>query len=171
MRRLYFLAPDLAVTSAIVNELLLARVPEKCIHIVAKDKHLLEQEHLPAAGIMQESDVVPAIEKGVAAGGITGLLAGIAAIAFPPAGLALGGGAVLASTLAGAGFGAAVAPMIGISASNSQLDEYQEAIQRGEFLLLIDVEKSRVDAISELIGKHHRQARIIGTEPTKPAFP
>jgi hypothetical protein len=35
MRRLYFLLPDLAVTRTVVDELLLARVEERHIHIIA----------------------------------------------------------------------------------------------------------------------------------------
>lgn len=171
MRRLYFLVPDTDVASSIVEDLLLARIPEKHIHIIAKDKHVLEEKELPSAGLMQESDVVPAIEKGVGVGGVTGLLAGIVAVTFPPAGLALGGGAILATTLAGAGFGAAVAPMIGISAPNTQLKEFEDAIERGELLFLVDVEKDRTEEISDLIRKHHEEAKIEGTEPTKPAFP
>lgn len=171
MKRLYFLVPDLDVAKRLIDDLLLARIPEKDLHLVAKDKHLLEQQELPSAGIMQESDVVPAIEKGVGVGGVTGLLAGIAAVTFPPAGLALGGGAILATTLAGAGFGAAVAPMIGISAPNTKLKEFEDAIERGEVLFLVDVPKERVEEIEDLVRKHHEEAKVEGTDPTKPAFP
>ena len=171
MKRLYFLVPDIDVANAIVKDLLLARVPEKHIHIIAKDKHLLEQQHLPTAGLLQESDVIPAMEKGVAVGGATGLVAGLVAVTFPPAGLVLGGGAVLITALVGAGFGAAVAPMIGISVPNSQLNTYEDAVQRGEILFLVDIPKDRVDEICDLINSHHAEADIKGTEPTKPAFP
>jgi hypothetical protein len=37
---------------------------------------------------------VPALQRGVAAGGLAGLLAGALAVTFPPAGLVLGGGDV-----------------------------------------------------------------------------
>lgn len=171
MKRLYFLAPDVAVGAAIVKDLLLAHIPEKHIHIIAKDKHLLVQEDLPAASLLQESDVVPAVERGIAVGGATGLVAGLVALSFPPVGLALGGGAVLATALVGAGFGAAVAPMIGISVPNSQLQRYDDAVQRGELLFLVDMGAGRVGEISALISRHHENVRIEGTEPTKPAFP
>ena len=42
MRRLYFLVPDIEHTRTIVDELLLARVDEKHIHIVAKEGTPLE---------------------------------------------------------------------------------------------------------------------------------
>ena len=98
MRRLYFLIPDAEITGRIVNDLLLADIPERQVHIVAKDHELLQDGELPEAGLLQEPQVVPAIEKGLAAGGVAGLLAGLVAVTFPPAGLALGGGALLGAT-------------------------------------------------------------------------
>lgn len=171
MQRLYFLIPHADTAKAVVDDLLLARIPERRIHIVAKDHHLLEQRQLPAANLLQESDLVPAIEKGLAAGGITGLLAGLAAVTFPPAGLVLGGGAILATTLAGTAFGAVVAPMIGISARNSRLEPYEAAVEEGQLLLLVDVTSDNVDKTCELITSHHPEVIIQGTEPTIPAFP
>lgn len=171
MQRIYFLAPDITVAGAIVDDLLLARIPEQDIYIVGKDKSLLERAELPTAGILQESDVIPAIERGITVGGATGLLAGLIAVSVPPAGLAFGGGAILATTLAGAGFGAAVAPMIGISVPNSQLEEYEDAIQRGELLFLVDVNSDRAEAIRNLIRRHHPDVKIMDTEASKQAFP
>ncbi len=69
MRRLYFLIPDVGTAKRVVDDLLLARIPEPRIHIVAKDHRLLQENAVSEAGLLQESDVVPAIEKGLAAGG------------------------------------------------------------------------------------------------------
>lgn len=170
-RRLYFLLPTVEATKDTVAELLLSHVQERDIHIVAKDHHMLQQHDLPEATLMQERDVVPALEKGVAMGGATGLVAGVLAVTVPGVGLALGGGAILATTIAGAGFGAFVGPMIGISAPNSQLKEYEEAIDRGQLLMLVDVPKEREDDVKAIIAKHHPEVEIRGTEPTKPAAP
>lgn len=169
MRRLYFLVPDVGSAKTIVDELLLARIEERHIHVIAKEGTAMED--LPEAKLAQRSDLVPAIERGIAVGGATGLLMGIIAVTFPPAGLVLGGGAILATSLTGAGIGAAVAPMIGISAPNSQLKQFEDAIEKGELLLMVDVPKRRVDEIEELVKKHHPEADIEGTEPTIPPFP
>jgi hypothetical protein len=171
MRRLYFLVPDVDSAKVIVDELLLARIEERHIHIVAKDHHPLEEAHLPEAGLLEESDFVPALERGLTVGGATGLLAGIAAVTFPPAGLILGGGALLATSLLGAGLGAWVSSMIGSSIPNRQLEKFHDAIERGELLMLIDVPKDRVDEITKLVREHHPEAHVEGTEPTIPAFP
>ncbi len=169
MRRLYFLLPDVATARTVVDELLLARIEERHIHVIAKEGVALED--LPEASLLQKSDFVPAVERGLALGGATGALAGLAALAFPPAGLILGGGAVLSIALAGAGMGAWLSGMIGMDVANSQLKTFEAGLEAGQLLMLVDVPKARVDEIDTLVKQHHPEAQIGGTEPTIPAFP
>jgi hypothetical protein len=169
MRRLYFLVPDIEHTRKIVDELLVARVDEKHIHVIAKEGTPLED--LPEAGLSQKSDLVPALERGLTLGGITGVLVGLVALTVPPAGVVLGGGAILASTLAGAGVGAWMATMIGVDVPNTRLAQFEEAIKHGEVLMMVDVAKDRVEEIDDLVKKHHPEAEIKGTEPAIPEFP
>jgi len=171
MRRLYFLIPNIDSAKTIVDELLLARIEARHIHVAAADHHALTAAHLPEANLLQESDFVPAVERGLAIGGATGILAGIAAVTIPGAALALGGGAILGIGLAGAGVGAWVSGMIGISAPSTRLKEFESAIEKGELLMMVDVAKSRVEEITDLVRKHHPEAHIEGTEPVIPAFP
>lgn len=167
MRRLYFLLPDLDTTKKIVDELLLARIEDRHIHIVAKEGTPMEE--LPERSF--QSDVGPAIEQGLALGGATGVLAGLVAITFPPAGMVLGGGAVLALTIMGAGMGAFYSAMLGLDREDRRIQKFDDAIAQGEFLMLVDVPKKRVHEIEALIKSHHPDADIEGVEPTIPAFP
>ena len=171
MRRLYFLIPTVDSATKIVDELLLARIEARHIHIAAADHHALLEANLPEAGLLQESDFVPAVERGLAIGGATGLLAGVAAVALPGVGLVLGGGAILGIGLAGAGLGAWASGMIGVSAPSSRLKEFESAISEGNLLMMVDVPKQQVDEVTELIRKHHPEVDVEGTEPVIPAFP
>jgi hypothetical protein len=169
MRRLYFLLPSIDNARGIIDELLLHHVEEKHIHLLAKRGTPLED--LPEASVAQRTDLIPAIERGVAAGGATGALAGLVAVALPPAGLVLGGGAVLGMALAGAGFGAWAASLMGVSTPNSQIKRFEKAIERGEILMMVDVQKEQVEDVEELVRSHHPEVEIGGTEPTIPPFP
>ena len=171
MRRLYFLIPGIDSAKNIVDELLLARIEQRHIHIAAADHHALLEANLPEANLLQESDFVPAVERGLAIGGATGIVAGIAAVALPGVGLALGGGAILGIGLAGAGLGAWASGMIGISAPSTRLKEFETAINEGELLMMVDVPKTQVDEVTALIRKHHPEVEVEGTEPVIPAFP
>ncbi len=168
MQRLYFLIPDAETAKRVVDDLLRVAIPAHHIHVVAKDHHLLREHDIPEASLLQETDIVPAIERGLAAGGATGLVAGLVAVTFPPAGLVLGGGAILALTAAGAGFGAVVAPMLGISLPNSKLQRFELAIEAGELLMLVDVPRADIDSIGQLIRNLHPEVDLEGTQPVLP---
>jgi hypothetical protein len=169
MRRLYFLVPDVQTARKIVDELLLARIEERHMHLVAKEGTPMED--LPEATFLQKTDFVPALEKGLALGGATGAIAGLVAMFFPPAGLIFGGGAVLATALAGAGVGAWVSSMVGAAIPNSRVKEFEQAIEQGQVLMMVDVRKDRVEEVEEMIKQHHPEAEVEGTEPTIPPFP
>lgn len=169
MRRIYFLVPNIAVTHKIVDELLLAKVEEKHIHVIAKRGTPLED--LPEANLLQKSDFIPAVEQGLALGGATGMLVGLVAIALPPASTVIAGGVLLATGLAGAGIGAWVSGMVGMSIGNRRTKEFEEAIESGEFLVLADIPAEHVNEIETLIKKHIPEVEIEQTEPRVPAFP
>lgn len=169
MRRIYFLVPDLKTASTVTDELLLARIEERHIHVIAREG--TELGDLPKASLLQTSDVIPAVERGLAVGGVTGILAGVAAVSFPPAGVVLGGGAILATALAGSGIGAWMASMIGLDVTNTQIKQFEQDIEKGEILFLVDVPKERVEQIEAMVKSHHPNADIEGIEPHIPAFP
>ncbi len=169
MRRIYFLMPDIATTHGLVNELLLSHIEEHHIHVIARQGTPMEE--LPEASLFQKSDFIPAIEKGLTLGAITGLVCGLVSLAFPPAGLVVGGGAVIAIGAAGAGVGGLMSSMVGSGLPNSRLEKFESAINEGEVLVMVDVKRSSVDEIEELVRKHHPEADIEGTEPMMPPFP
>lgn len=167
MRRLYFLLPDLTVTKKVVDELLLARIEERHIHVIAKEGTPLKD--LPEASLVQKSDFVPAMERGIALGGATGVLAGLAALAMP--GVVIAGGALLAMGLGGAGMGAWMGGMIGMDVENSHVKQFHDSVESGHVLVLVDVAKARAEEIEKAVKQHHPDAEFEGTEPTIPAFP
>ena len=81
------------------------------------------------------------------------------------------GAGLAAIALAGAGIGAWVSGMIGMDVPNSQIDRFEQAINAGEILMMVDIPKERVAEIEELVQSHHPDADVEGTEPHIPAFP
>ena len=137
-------------------------VAEDDMSVVARDS--VQTSDLPQADVTETSDLVGSAERGAAAGGVTGVVAGLAAVAFPPAGLAIGGGLVAATGLAGAGFGAWASSMIGIRHDNSQIETYEKALENGQVLFMVDVAAERVDEIEGVIQQAAPSAKIEGTD-------
>ena len=92
MKRLCFLSPDIDHAEAVVQDLTDDGVEEKHIYAIGRSDLLLDK--LPDGG-PEDDDFLPAFERGVTLGGATGLFAGLLALTFPPAGLVIGGGAIL----------------------------------------------------------------------------
>lgn len=155
MQRVYFLAPDLDTTRKMVDDLLLARVEERHIHVLARRDAPLAD--LPEAGLLQKTDLLPALRQGVVVGGLTGMLVGVLA-PFVIGDVLPTGGAILVLSLVGAILGAWWSSMIGSSAANRNLKGYKSAIDRGQILVMADVPAARIKDIEERIHSRHPSA-------------
>ncbi|RQR35376.1 MULTISPECIES: DUF1269 domain-containing protein [unclassified Burkholderia] len=169
MRRVYFLVPTAHCAQSVVGELLSLRIEWRHIHCIAN--HDVLRDGLPEATLVQRSDLLPSLARGTVVGFATGMLLGLILLVFPPAGLPIGGGVVVAITLFGAAFGAWVATMIGVDMPSTRLKRFEDGIEHGELLLMIDVPTDRVHEIEDTIKLHHTDAHLQGEDPTVPAFP
>ena len=168
MKRLCFLSPDLEHTRQVVGDLKSNNISEQHIYVIAK--HGIEIEDLPDAG-PEADDFLPAYERGIAIGGAAGLVAGLFALAFPPAGVVIGGGAVLLISLFGAGVGGFLTGMAGAAFPSSRLTEFEEAIEQGQLLVMADVPKEEVEKYEKLIKSSDPEVEVMGIEPPAPVIP
>jgi outer membrane protein TolC len=74
-------------------------------------------------------------------------------------------------TQARAGVGALMSSMVGSSIGSRRIQQFEEALEKGEFLMMVDVPRDRVEEIEALVRKHHPDAECGGVEPAIPAFP
>ena len=168
MKRIYFLIPNIETAKKIVDELLLARIDENHMHVLAKRGTAME--NLPEASYLQKTDFIPALEQGLIIGGFTGLVSGVVALALTGGPVVIGG-TVLITSLAGACVGALVSSMIGSSIGNRQLKQFDEDIENGSFLMMVDLPRQRIEEIVNAVNKNHPEIKSGGTEPIIPAFP
>ena len=164
MRRIYFLVPNIEITHKIVDELKADGIEENHIHVLAKRDTPLEG--LPEAGVTIKTDFIPAVERGLALGGTTGLLVGLAGLRF--AGFVIAGGPILGVIIAGATIGSLVGGLLGMSLGNTMLRQFEEAIEQGELLVLVDIPLDRIESIRRLVIKHHPEAEFEGLDPIFP---
>ncbi len=164
MRRIYFLAPNIEVTHKIVDELHTLGIEDHHLHILAKRDTPLED--LPEATEFQKTDFIAAVERGAALGATTGLLAGLVGLRF--AGFAIAGAPVLGVLVFGGTIGAMMSGLAGLQVGNSKVKKYEEAIENGELLVMVDIPKEQIDDISKIIVKYHPSAEFEGIEPLLP---
>ena len=168
-RRLYFLLPDVKSAKAVFKKLLLARIDDHHIYFMAKEG--LSLSDLPEATMLQKSDEIHGLGLGFVVGGATGALAGVIAMLFPPSGLAMGLGVILAMSLIGAVVGIWASGMIASDVPNTRLKKFAKDIERGKILMMVDVPKDQVKEIDQMIKENYPDANSRGRDPTIPAFP
>lgn len=168
-RRLYFMLPNVTSAERTANDLLLARIEDKRMHFMAKPGTHLGKLH--EAGYTLRNDLLRGAEVGLVSGGVLGLVIGIALYATQPVGIVLQPVIILAMAVLFAVIGAWSSSMIGVALPNSQLSQFEEEIEQGKVLLIIDVPRGRVDEVRNLIGHAHPEATSRGFEPAFPVFP
>jgi hypothetical protein len=166
MRRVYVLLPTEASCSAVVTELEAMDIPASHLHVVAGLTHDLKD--FPEASVWQRTELAHGIQWGLGLGGTAGLLGGLLVVAFPPAGVVLGGGAIVAGTAAGAGFGALVTALLGSQEHNHKLDGFRRALDAGQLLLMVDIPRQREDEVRSSILRLHPEADIGSVKRVSP---
>jgi hypothetical protein len=168
-RRLYFLLPDIKTAKAVFNKLLLARIEQQHVFFLAREGMSLSD--LPEATMLQKSDEIRGLAQGLVVGGATGAVAGVVAMMFPPSGLVMGLGVILAMSLIGAIVGVWASGMIASDVPNTRLRKFSRDIEQGKILLMVDVPKDQIEGISGMIREQYPDADARGRDPTIPAFP
>jgi len=158
MKRIYFLVPDQESCRHIVAELEASGIPKHHLHVIASMDQALED--LPEAGAWEKTELKHGLEIGLGLGGAAGLLSGLLAVTFPPGGLVLGGGAILATTAVGAGYGSLVSAMMKGHEKSHEVHDFEPALRRGELLLMVDVPRHDLDQLKGLVLQHHPEAKI-----------
>lgn len=160
MRRLYYLTRSFDSLDKISADVHQHGVSDWRFHIVSKDEAGLYTHRLHRAGVLDRTDIVRFIERGLMFGAIFGfvltvglqvfggiqwpLLAWIALIAF--------------FTLAGGwlgGFG-------GITGENYRIRRFHTDIEKGEHLVMVDVPKKHVAKMKQIMAENHPEARPQG---------
>jgi hypothetical protein len=166
MQRLCFLLPDVESAHGVVDELRARGIGDARIYVLANESTALED--LPAAGVDDQSDFYPQLERGLALGGTIGVIGGL--IAMRVAGGIFGGGAVLLFGLLGAGINGVLAAMAGAAFPNSRLSQFESAIEAGHVLVIVDVTVKELPEIEKLVKERHPETEIVTVEPHTSLF-
>lgn len=170
MKRLCVSLPDLQITRGVVSELHNQGIDASRIHLLAKEG--IELDAVSDTSLIDDSDFMPALERGLAMGGSIGLVAGILVLVLPGSGIILGGSAILlGSIFAGALTSGYLTAIVGADLPNTRLHQFRQALEEGEILLMFDVPKDEIEQTKGWVRRHHPEADILGVEPPPPILP
>lgn len=135
VRRVYS-TPSLAAAQTAIRDIRDAGIEDDDISLIARSD--IELERVPEHQKEAPTDFKHAALRGAGIGGATGLLAGLAAVAFPPLGLTIAG--VALTTLGGAAVGTWASSLVGASLPDPIRRRFESEIEAGRILVVIDGE-------------------------------
>ena len=149
-KRTFFFVEDIHAAKNLVAEIQDLGIEEADLHVIANEDITLEP--LPEPDILHRSDLLDAAKRGALTGGTIGLAGGVVALTLPVAGLTLGGGAIAASTALGTALGTWFSTLVGVSVPNQDVEKYRDRIDRGEVMLIVDLERGQEPAFLRLVN-------------------
>lgn len=167
MQRLYFLSPDLDTTVNIAHELSDLGLTSKEVHVTGRNWLKLKERGVNSATLLQTSDVGHAAVRGLLFGVPLGCALGVVAYYVLGEGFTNMG---IAALIVGMGifgglFGVWTSTMVGVSVHDVKVDKYEDEIEHGAYLMMVDVPNERESSIYSVIHRHHPEVIIDKVTP------
>ncbi len=139
-----------------VKQLRESGLHEEKISLIARPD--IQLDKIPDRYLDARTDFAPAMARGAAIGGTTGLFAGLVAMAIPPLGIAVGGAALIGFFAGGALLGAWSSALVGASVPDLVRRKFEDEIAAGRTLLVVDATKNDEAFVTRLMADasdHH----------------
>ncbi len=143
-----YLTDSMEVAERCVTAARVAGLPDDQIALVASDDVAMNEL---SDDLKQTSatDFIPATMRGAVGGGAAGLVAGLVAASIPSFGITLAGAGLVA--LVGTAVGTWSSAMVGASIPNEVHRKFEEQIENGGVLVVLDAAEERMAVIDDLM--------------------
>lgn len=156
--RLFCLVPEADTARAVVKDLSQANAGPEDVRVVARRETAIFG--LQEASIRERTAIVEAAKRGLAIGSIGGAITGLVAAIELSVTLSFACGLVVVGSLAGSAFGAWVSAMMGIDRPHPVISAYQDAVDAGQVLMIIQDHREQLEQIKRLIRQQYPGAEI-----------
>lgn len=148
-QRYVYRTQDLAHARKAIAALHMRGIGNDAISLVARSD--VEMARIPDTLKEADTDSVPAAIRGLELGGATGLLAGLAAVAFAPFGVTVAGAVGIGAM--GALVGGWSAALMGAALPDPVRQQFENDIAVGRVLVLVDVEDAQLEALRDAMAE------------------
>ena len=166
MKRLYFLTQDIKSVEIISHDIHDANVTDWNFHVLSKNEKGLYSRHIHSANVLQKTDIIRSLERGVLRGAVIG--AGLALIfsLIPIHGSTLSFSTLVSLFLASIILGGWQGNLSGYQNESYKLKPFHHKIEQGYFVIMIDVSTNQVTEIRELIKSKHPEVHYCDQDST-----
>lgn len=166
MKCLYFLAPTLASTHDVSDDLHEVGVEDFYLHVISRDESGLKKQHIHSSNYLETLDVVRDGFIGAALGFAAGMVGIALLMYFDPFGPDVEVPAWVLAALVGVAtlFGAWEGGLMGIHSENKKLAKFHDDIEAGKYLILVYVRRRQEDTVMKMMKERHPEAQLIGVD-------
>ena len=160
MKCIYYLAPTLASTSEISEDLHEVGLKDFFLHVTSKDEYGLKKQQVHSGNYLERLDL---IRDGII-GAVVGCVAGLAGVGlliyFRPFGPDVPTFVYIAIVALATLFGAWEGGLVGVETENKKLKPFHDDIEAGKYLIMLYVPKHRETAVREMMRTRHPEAQL-----------
>jgi len=164
MKCLYYLSPTLDISKKVSDDLHEAGQLDWYIHVISKDETGLVQKHIHSSNYLETLDLF----RGTTIGGLMGFVLSSIAVAiayytqyfgdsFPTT-------AYLIFIAFFTMFGIWEGGLYGIDSENAKIKPYHDDIENGKYLVLVYVDKTQEEAITNMMNQKHPESSLVGVD-------
>lgn len=164
MKCMYYLAPTLANTQQISDDLHDVGIKDFYLHVIAKDEAGLKKQHIHSSNYLETLDLV---RDGFIGAGV-GMLVGLAGVGllvyFQPFSTEVPTFVYVALVVLATLFGSWEGGLVGIGTRNHKLARFDADIDAGKYLMLVYVRKEREREVRNMMQERHPEATLAAVD-------
>ena len=165
MKRIYYLFKGTMPARNIANDLVAEGMNKGQLHFLNRDVNSLEQQHVNRAIVFEERDIGHSGFYGALVGIACGVLFTVV-IGVTNLSEHLNLQVLLFIWMLFAFFGGWAGGMVGISRENHHIEQFHDAIDNGDTLLMVDAyDDKEEEKAKDVMFKKHREATYRGEDP------
>jgi hypothetical protein len=166
MKCIYYIAPTIASTHDISDDLHEVGIKDFYLHVIAKDEAGLKQHHIHSSNYLETLDVIRDGFIGAVLGFLIGLIGVALLMYFEPFAPYVEVPTWVYAVLVGVAtlFGAWEGGLVGVGSENKKLKRFHDEIEAGNYVILVYVRKNQEAAVRKMMAERHPDSRLGGID-------
>lgn len=165
MKRLYYLTRNIDAAERVSNNLHKLGITDKNFYVLSKNNESsLYRRHLHPANTLHKTDIIHGAELGSVYGLPVGILLALFLSFLPVYGVPANGLAMFFTVVFCVLLGGWIGGFIGIQTENYKIRKFHNMLDKGYFLILVDVEVRQEKAVREQMKVAFPEVKYFGSD-------
>ena len=165
MKRIYYLAATSESANEVFTTVRDAGVGINQLNIIGENIAEIKKHKMKLANLSERRDIVRCLEIGALLGLLFGLISALVMVVIPPRGVEMTPSVFMLVAFVVCLFGLWVGGMIGLRKDNIKIAGFRENLDRGEFLVLIDLQEQQEEKIRSLMASNFSHIKVLREDP------